>query len=79
VPGFAAGFAALAGIPTLAKSAAQIAAEIEAEHNCGDHTIFVGRIRGMTAEERPPLLYHAGRYAALGPTRAADLPTPEFW
>jgi len=77
--GFAATFASLAGVPTLACASAQIAAEIAAEHDCGDHTIFIGHIKGMTADERPPLLYHAGHYAALGPVRAADAPTPEFW
>ena len=79
VLGFAATFASLAGVATLACASAQIAAEIAAEHDCGDHTIFIGHIRGMTADERPPLLYHAGHYAALGPVRAADAPTPEFW
>jgi flavin reductase len=79
VPGFAATFASLAGVPTLAGASAQIAAEIAAKHSCGDHTIFVGCIRGMTADQRPPLLHHAGRYATLGPVRAADTPVPEFW
>ena len=64
---------------TLAAASAQIAAEIAAEHSCGDHTIFIGCIRGMTADERPPLLYHAGHYAALGLIRAVDTPVPEFW
>jgi flavin reductase (DIM6/NTAB) family NADH-FMN oxidoreductase RutF len=79
VPGFAAAFASLAGVPTLAAASAQIAAEIAARHSCGDHTIFIGCIRGMTADERPPLLYHAGHYAALGLIRAVDTPVPEFW
>jgi flavin reductase (DIM6/NTAB) family NADH-FMN oxidoreductase RutF len=79
VLGFAATFTSLAGVPTLAGASAQIAAEIAAMHSCGDHTIFIGCVRGMTADERPPLLYHAGRYAALGPHRAADVPMPEFW
>jgi flavin reductase (DIM6/NTAB) family NADH-FMN oxidoreductase RutF len=79
VLGFTAAFASLAGVPTLAGSSAQIAAEISAEHSCGDHTIIIGCIRGMTADERPPLLYHAGRYAVLGPFRTADVPMPEFW
>ena len=77
--GLAATFASLAGVPTLAGASAQIAAEIATNHSCGDHTIFIGCIRAMTTDERPPLLYHAGRYAALGPTRAPDAPVPEFW
>jgi flavin reductase (DIM6/NTAB) family NADH-FMN oxidoreductase RutF len=79
VLGIAASFASLAGVPTLAGASAQIAAEIAAKHSCGDHTIFVGCIRSMTADERPPLLYHAGRFGVLKPTHAAEPPIPEFW
>ena len=50
-----------------------------ATHDCGDHTLFVGHIRRMEADERPPLLYHAGRYGALVPTREMPQPVPEFW
>jgi len=56
-----------------------LTAETAATHDCGDHTIFVGRIRHMEADQRPPLIYHGGRYAALVPTREAALPVPEFW
>jgi flavin reductase len=79
VSGFAATFASLAGVPTLAGASAQIAAEIGATAGCGDHTIFIGRIRAVTADTRLPLLYHAGRYAALGPTRTINAAIPEFW
>jgi flavin reductase (DIM6/NTAB) family NADH-FMN oxidoreductase RutF len=79
VPGFAASFASLAGVPTLAGASAQIVAEIAGQHECGDHTIFVGCIRTMTSDQRPPLLFHAGRFAALKPTHAAEPPIPEFW
>jgi flavin reductase len=77
--GFAAAFTTLAGAPALAEASARIAADLVATHDCGDHAIFIGRIREMTADARPPLLFHAGRYAALAPTSASETPVPEFW
>ena len=62
----------------LAEASAWMTAETTATHDCGDHTIFVAHIRFMEADQRPPLIYHAGRYAALVPTREAALPGPEF-
>jgi flavin reductase (DIM6/NTAB) family NADH-FMN oxidoreductase RutF len=53
------------GIPVLAGVAAAIAAEIEARHDCGDHTLFIGHIVGMRDDAKPPLAYHGGKYAEL--------------
>jgi flavin reductase (DIM6/NTAB) family NADH-FMN oxidoreductase RutF len=47
-------------------------------HEAGDHTIFIGRVEGVTMGEGVPLLYFDGGYHALGgnahatttPTRA---------
>jgi flavin reductase (DIM6/NTAB) family NADH-FMN oxidoreductase RutF len=36
-----------------------------ATHECGDHTIFVGDILTMSADDSPPLVYHAGKFGAL--------------
>lgn len=79
VAGLAVDFADIDGIPTIAVAGARITADLAAAHDCGDHTLFVGHIRFMAADDRPPLLYHAGRYAALVPDPAADAPSPEFW
>ena len=51
--------------PVLANVAATIAAEMADQHDCGDHTIFVGRMVHMDAFDRPPLIVHEGRYASL--------------
>ena len=40
------------GVPVLANVCAALAAEIEARHDCGDHTIFVGRVIGLRDDER---------------------------
>jgi flavin reductase (DIM6/NTAB) family NADH-FMN oxidoreductase RutF len=55
------------GVPVLADASACIVAEATASHDCGDHTLFVGLIEAMSADDRPPLLYHAGRYGAFAP------------
>ena len=54
-------------------------ADTIASHDCGDHTIFIGHIRQMAADHRPPLVYHAGRYAAIAYIRDVSPGLPEFW
>jgi flavin reductase (DIM6/NTAB) family NADH-FMN oxidoreductase RutF len=64
----------------LESACARIAAEVVARHDCGDHTIFIGHILTLDAEDRPPLLYHGGRYHGLGTSRLdTDVGVPEFW
>jgi hypothetical protein len=33
----------------------------------------------MAADTRPPLLFHAGRFASLIPSREVSASIPEFW
>jgi flavin reductase (DIM6/NTAB) family NADH-FMN oxidoreductase RutF len=74
------GFERIDGVPVLAEACGRIAAEIVARHDCGDHTIIVGHVLHMDANDRPPLLYHAGRYGALIHRRTDhDVALPEFW
>jgi flavin reductase len=64
----------------LASACARISAEVVARHDCGDHTIFIGHIRSLDTDDRPPLLYHAGRYLSLGGRLLdKDVGVPEFW
>jgi flavin reductase (DIM6/NTAB) family NADH-FMN oxidoreductase RutF len=79
VPGLSVAFDEIDGIPAIGGAAATIAAEVTAEHDCGDHTIFIGRIISMTAHDRPPLVFHASRFAALVPLREEAPSLPEFW
>lgn len=66
--------------PLLSNACARILAETVARHDCGDHTIFIGHILRLDADERPPLLYHAGRYRGLGSGRIdTNVGVPEFW
>jgi len=68
------------GVPVLAGVSAAIATVIEARHDCGDHSLFIGHILGLRDDSRPPLVYHSGKYATLHhkKTGAADL-TVDFW
>lgn len=80
VPGPAPAFDRIASVPLIADACARIAAEIVARHDCGDHTLIVGLILHMDADDRPPLLHHAGHYAGLVYRSGVhDLPVPEFW
>src|SRR5258708_11876031 len=79
IPGLIVDLHPVGMVMIIAEASAWMTAETAATHDCGDHTVFVGHIRQMEADQRPPLIYHAGRYAALVPMREAALPVPEFW
>lgn len=68
------------GVPVLAGVSAAIASLVEARHDCGDHSIFIGRIVGMRDDGRPPLVYHGGQYATLHHKAPAPSdPGLDFW
>jgi flavin reductase (DIM6/NTAB) family NADH-FMN oxidoreductase RutF len=69
------------GAPLLRDACARMAAEMAAQHECGDHTIFIGHIRYMDADDRLPLLYHAGCYRGLDREGRIDhaVSVLEFW
>jgi flavin reductase (DIM6/NTAB) family NADH-FMN oxidoreductase RutF len=71
-------FAKVDGIPVLAEASARILADTVASHDCGDHTLFIGHIRAMSTDERPPLVYHAARFGAFEP-HGADGSAPDIW
>jgi flavin reductase (DIM6/NTAB) family NADH-FMN oxidoreductase RutF len=55
------------GSPILAESLAWYDCRVEAMHDGGDHTIFVGRVEaiGFGAEGKQPLVYFANRYGRI--------------
>jgi len=66
--------------PLLADALATIAARATDIHPCGDHSLFIGAIFHMSANEHgKPLLFHGGRYGALVHRPGRHQPTPEFW
>ena len=68
------------GVPVLADVCAALAAAIEARHDCGDHTLFIGRVLALRDDERAPLVYHGGKYATLHYKKTAVAEEPiDFW
>jgi flavin reductase (DIM6/NTAB) family NADH-FMN oxidoreductase RutF len=51
----------------MAESLAWYDCRVEATHDGGDHTIFIGRVEAVGFGESPkqPLLYFANRYAGM--------------
>jgi flavin reductase (DIM6/NTAB) family NADH-FMN oxidoreductase RutF len=73
-------FEHMASVPVLANVCAALAAEIEARHDCGDHTIFLGRVVALRDDERAPLVFHGGKYATLHyKTTKAPEAAIDFW
>lgn len=73
-------FRYLDGVPVLARALAVIAAEVVGRADCGDHTLFVGRILGMEAAPSSPLVYFRSRYARLDVTESSEqIEPPTFW
>jgi flavin reductase (DIM6/NTAB) family NADH-FMN oxidoreductase RutF len=73
-------FEHIEGIPVLAGVSASTAANIETQHDCGDHTLFIGRIVGLREYGRPPLVYHGGKYATLDYKKEVPAdPAVDFW
>jgi 3-hydroxy-9,10-secoandrosta-1,3,5(10)-triene-9,17-dione monooxygenase reductase component len=52
--------------PRIEGVVAWLECELEAEHEAGDHTIAVARVRGLDVEgSSVPLVFHRGAYASL--------------
>jgi len=70
----------MSGVPVLAGVSAAIAAVIDARHDCGDHSLFIGHIVGLRDDGRPPLVYHGGKYATLHYKKSLPAEqTVDFW
>jgi 3-hydroxy-9,10-secoandrosta-1,3,5(10)-triene-9,17-dione monooxygenase reductase component len=54
------------GAPVLHGALASIEADVEFEHDAGDHTIVIARVTGLRADSgRSPLLFYRGGYGGL--------------
>ena len=51
------------GMPLLDGAIGHIVCRITAQHEAGDHTIFVGHVEHLAYDEGEPLLYFRGKYA----------------
>lgn len=80
LPGISPGFRFHAGVPVLEGSAGVVAVDLVDTADCGDHTLFVGRIKYMRAGERQPLLFYGGRYTVLDREQRLEHAAPHsFW
>lgn len=65
-------FVQVDGMPLVARALAHLVARITAQHDAGDHTIFVGEVEHLAYESGEPLLYYRGRYAEMAPDRGGE-------
>lgn len=59
------GFENYQGLPVLKDSLAVITCELFNQLDAGDHTIFIGKVTGLTYEPSEPLLFFGGKYNQL--------------
>jgi 3-hydroxy-9,10-secoandrosta-1,3,5(10)-triene-9,17-dione monooxygenase reductase component len=52
-----------AGVPLLRGCSARFQCRTAFRHEGGDHVIFVGAVESFDHSDRPPLVFHGGRYA----------------
>ncbi len=53
------------GTPVVPDALAWIDCSLHAAVEAGDHTLFIGRVEGLTVRDGDPLLYFRGRYREL--------------
>lgn len=53
----------IAGVPLIRGCSARFQCRAAFQHDGGDHVIFVGAVESFDRTDRPPLLFHGGRYA----------------
>lgn len=63
------------GMPILDDAVAAFECRLEAVHDAGDHSLFIGRVEAAEDIRRPalPLLYFRGRYLRIERAASADL------
>jgi flavin reductase (DIM6/NTAB) family NADH-FMN oxidoreductase RutF len=60
-------FVDVQGMPLIDKALAHIICDIDAQHDVGDHTFFVGRVTHLAWYDGEPLLYSQGSYRYFTP------------
>ncbi|HEV2363337.1 MAG TPA: flavin reductase family protein [Caulobacteraceae bacterium] len=67
-------FRLMADVPVLESALAAIAADVETAHDCGDHVLFIGKVRRLEARPGQPLVFYDGGYCALEKDRWVEDP-----
>ena len=58
-------FERVEGFPVIQDALAHLVCRIVAQHDVGDHDLFVGQIEHLRYRDADPLLYFSGRYRSL--------------
>jgi 3-hydroxy-9,10-secoandrosta-1,3,5(10)-triene-9,17-dione monooxygenase reductase component len=53
------------GLPLVAGALAHVECRVRSFHDEGDHAVWVGEVRSLSAHPGRPLLYHSGSYRTL--------------
>jgi flavin reductase (DIM6/NTAB) family NADH-FMN oxidoreductase RutF len=61
-------------VPVVSEAIAHFACDSFAVHEAGDHTLYIGQVRGFEARPGHPLLFHSGQF-----TRVANEPVITSW
>jgi flavin reductase (DIM6/NTAB) family NADH-FMN oxidoreductase RutF len=56
------------GVPLLEGVLGAVECRVVAEHDAGDHTIYIGEVEELEASEGQPLLFFRGKYRRLNET-----------
>jgi len=68
----------MAGVPLIRGCSARFECRTAFKYEGGDHVIFVGNVTAFESFDRPPLLFHGGRYAvAVGKTVPTAAPAAQ--
>ena len=54
-------------VPFVRGAIAQVGCSLHAEHEAGDHTLYLGRVEHLQSHPGEPLLFHAGAFGRLSP------------
>jgi flavin reductase (DIM6/NTAB) family NADH-FMN oxidoreductase RutF len=73
-------FTFLGTTPVLTRAIASLAATVVNTAECGDHTLFIGRLTHLETAPGRPLLFYGGRYARVDSSNGSEaVDPPEFW
>jgi 3-hydroxy-9,10-secoandrosta-1,3,5(10)-triene-9,17-dione monooxygenase reductase component len=61
----------IGGLPVIEGCTARFECRNQFQNYGGDHIVFIGTVERFAYWDRPPLLFHRGRYGSLGPLEGA--------
>jgi flavin reductase (DIM6/NTAB) family NADH-FMN oxidoreductase RutF len=54
-------------VPFVRDAIARVGCSLHAEHEAGDHTLYLGRVEHLQSRPGEPLIFHAGAFGRLSP------------